>query len=157
VRSNGSSAFVYARTENDAKLARRALDGVAERTKAFRIVPAREMIERGADPDAWFGLEAAQGFWIDDDPGSPLVGPAPIRGSWGHVSGGAAPAPGFVAWGRGVRSGVRIPSMKQTDVAPTVAVLLGFGLGGLDGQPVAGALALPDVAATREKETAHVR
>jgi hypothetical protein len=52
---------------------------------------------------------------------------------------------------------MRIPGMKQTDVAPTVAVLLGFGLGALDGQPVAGALALPDVAAKPEPEPARAR
>jgi hypothetical protein len=46
--------------------------------------------------------------------------------------------------------------MKQTDIAPTAAVLLGFQLGALDGQPVAGLLALPAVAAPPPKEPVHV-
>lgn len=154
-RSNGGSAFVHAKTEEDARLARRALEAAAERTKAFRVVPARELLEKGADPEAWFGLEAADGFWIGEDVSGPLVAPTPVRGSWGNVTAADGLAPGFVAWGRGVRSGVRIPMLRQTDVAPTAAVLLGFELGALDGQPIAAALALPAVAAPSAKEPAH--
>jgi hypothetical protein len=154
-RSNGGSAFVYARSEEDARLARRALESAAARTHGFRIVPARELLETGADPEAWFGLEAAEGFWIDEETSGALVKPAPIRGSWGNVASAGGLSPGFVAWGRGVRSGVRISSMRQTDVAPTAAVLLGFELGALDGQPVAGLLALPAVAAPPTKEPDH--
>ena len=41
---------------------------------------------------------------------------------------------GFVAWGRGPRSQVRIPRMRQTDV-PTAARLLGIELGEVSGRP----------------------
>ncbi len=163
VRSNGGSGFVYARSEQDARLARRALEIVGTRTRTFRIVPAREMLERGADPEAWFGLEALEGYTFSENVGGDLVGPTPLRASWGHLAGGAALAPGFVAWGRGVRSGVRIPTMRQTDVAPTAAVLLGFEVGSLEGEPVAAMLALPAVAAgpapvaAPEKEPIHAR
>lgn len=157
VRSNGGSAFVYAKHEEDARLARRALQAAAERTKAFRVVSARELLDRGADPEAWFGIEAAPGFWIGEDASGPLVGPTPIRGIWGHVVADDGLAPGFVAWGRGVRSGVRIPVLRQVDVAPTAAVLLGFELGALDGRPVAAALALPMVAAPSPKESVRAR
>ncbi len=145
-RSNGGSAFVYARTEKDARLARRALQRAARRTKAFRIVPASAMLDMGADPEAWFGLEAEEGYWLDEEVEGPIVKPVSIRGGWGHVLGGSAHGPGFVAWGRGVRSGVSIASLRQVDVAPTAAVLLGFELGDLDGEPVAAALELPSVA-----------
>jgi hypothetical protein len=50
---------------------------------------------------------------------------------------------GFVAWGRGVRSRVRIPRMQQIDVAPTAARLLGIELGDVAGRPLIGALELP--------------
>ncbi len=156
-RSNGSSAFVYARSERDAQLARRALAAVSARTQAFRIVSARELLERGADPEAWFGLAAEGGYVIDDAAAGPLVRPAPIRGSWGHVTEAPGTAPGFVAWGRGVRGGVRIARMDQADVAPTAAVLLGFELGVLDGQPVAGALWLPPVASSPAEESPDAR
>jgi predicted AlkP superfamily pyrophosphatase or phosphodiesterase len=145
-RSNGGSAFVYARTEKDARLARRALQRAALRTKAFRIVPASAMLDRGADPEAWFGIEAEEGYWLDEEVEGPIVKPVSIRGGWGHVLVGSAQGPGFVAWGRGVRSGISIASLRQVDVAPTAAVLLGFELGNLDGEPVAAALELPSVA-----------
>ena len=52
---------------------------------------------------------------------------------------------GFVAWGRGLRERVQIPEMRQTDVAPTVAYLLGLALdtGAEGGRPLVGLLNLP--------------
>ena len=35
---------------------------------------------------------------------------------------------GFVAWGRGIRNGVRLPRVELIDVAPTIAALLGLRL-----------------------------
>ena len=40
----------------------RCSTGLARRSGAFRVVPAAEMSARGADPDAWFGLDAAAGL-----------------------------------------------------------------------------------------------
>jgi hypothetical protein len=37
-------------------------------------------------------------------------------------------AVGFVAWGRGIRNRVRIPTIELVDVAPTIAALLGLRL-----------------------------
>jgi hypothetical protein len=54
---------------------------------------------------------------------------------------------GFVAWGRGLRRQVRIPRMRQTDVAPTAARLLGVELGEVSGRPLLGALDLPPASA----------
>ena len=44
------------------------------------------------------------------------------------------------ASGRGIRSGVRVPIMRQTDVAPTVARLLALDLGEVEGRALVGAL-----------------
>jgi hypothetical protein len=49
--------------------------------------------------------------------------------------------PGFVAWGRGVSPGVRIPWMRQSDVAPTLAQLLGVELQPGDGRALVGLVA----------------
>ncbi|HEV3026590.1 MAG TPA: alkaline phosphatase family protein, partial [Planctomycetota bacterium] len=46
----------------------------------------------------------------------------------------------FIAWGRGIRKGVRIESLKNVDVAPTVAALLGLKLAGVDGKAVSAIL-----------------
>jgi hypothetical protein len=142
VRSNGGSAFVYARSDGAALRARRALSAEARRTGAFRIVSAEEMLELGADPDAWFGLEAEPGFAFGNQPTPPLLQAEARRGVGGYFPRHPEMDAGFVAWGCGVRSGVRIPSMRQTDVAPTVARLLGLDLGVVAGRLLVGTLAL---------------
>lgn len=139
-RSNGGSAFVYARGENDAVRARRALAEEARRTRAFRVVSAEEMLRLGADPDAWFGLEAEPGFAFLDSPQGPPMRPAARRGAGGYLPHRPEMNAGFVAWGRGIRSGVRVPIMRQTDVAPTAARLLGLDLGEVEGRALIGAL-----------------
>lgn len=142
-RSNGGSAFVYARDEEAAVVARNLLEELADRTRAFRVVPAREMLDSGADPEAWFALEAEPGTIFGDGAGRAAVEPAAVRGAAGYLPGTAGSHPGFVAWGRGLRRGVRIPRMRQCDVAPTVAALLGLELAAKDGRTMVGALALP--------------
>ena len=142
-RSNGGSAFVYAQNERDAVLARSALENDAARLGSFRVVAAAELLRGGADPEAWFGLEAEPGFLFGDAAQGPLLMPAAIRGAGGYLPSRAEMDTGFVAWGRGLRTRVRIPRMKQTDVAPTAARLLGVDLGEVSGRPLIGALDLP--------------
>jgi predicted AlkP superfamily pyrophosphatase or phosphodiesterase len=146
-RSNGGSAFVYAKRSEDARLARRALEEEAGRSGAFRVVSAQEMLQLGADPDAWFGLEAEPGFAFSDDPREPLLRPAAARGSGGYLPERPEMDAGFVGFGPGLARGVRIPLMRQTDVAPTLAPLLGLALEGAEGRVLVGVLRLPRVSA----------
>jgi hypothetical protein len=152
-RSNGGSAFVYARDADSALRARSVLLAEAERTRAFRLVPAEEMIQRDADPEAWFGLDASPGWVFENGSRAPATLAAPERSAAGYLAAGSEGSPGFVAWGQGVRRGVRVPTMRQTDVAPTVARLLGVSLGSrTDGRALVGALAVP----ARTRATAPV-
>lgn len=144
VRSNGGSAFVYAKDENSAVVARNVLEELAERTRAFRVVPAREMLDSGADPEAWFALDALPGTIFGDVAGRAVVESAALRGAGGYLGAVGGLEPGFVAWGPGLRQGVRIPWMRQSDVAPTVAALLRLDLAPEDGRRLVGALALPE-------------
>jgi hypothetical protein len=139
-RSNGGSAFVYARNEGHAVEAREVLEGLARRSGAFRVVPASEMSVRGADPDAWFGLDAAAGFAFGDESRGPVVGPAAFRATSGRLRPESAETPAFVAFGRGFRRGVRVPQMSQLDVAPTLASALGLTLPGAEGRALVGLL-----------------
>ena len=138
--SHGGSAVVYAEDESVALLARRALEMEAERTRAFRAVSARELRALGADPLAWFGLEAAPGFVFGGGYAGPTLRAAELRGAGGYLPSRSGSGVGFVAWGAGLRSGVRVPSMRQIDVAPTVAALLGLDLEGAQGRPLLGVL-----------------
>ncbi|MEN8181566.1 MAG: alkaline phosphatase family protein [Myxococcota bacterium] len=142
VRTNGGSAFVYASDENSAIRARSVLEDLAERTRAFRVVSAQEMLDVGGDPEAWFALEATPGVVFADGEGRALVEPAARRGASGYLPDDAELYPGFVAWGRGLRRGVRIPWMRQSDVAPTLAALLGLELAPRDGRALVGVLDL---------------
>jgi len=143
-RSNGGSAFVYARDDRAAVRARRALAEEAVRSGAFRVVSAEEMLATGADPEAWFGLEAEPGFAFDDRAAGPALRAAAWRGSGGYLPRHVEMDAGFVAWGRGIRRGIRIPRMHQTDVAPTLARLLGVALEGTEGRVLVGALRLSE-------------
>jgi hypothetical protein len=142
-RSNGGSAFVYARDAGRALEARGVLEDVARRTGLFRVVSADEMIRLGADPDAWFGLEALPGFAFADSAAPPIQVPSPARASNGRLWDDRPATPGFVAFGRGVRRGVRVPRMAQIDVAPTLAALLGFPLERVEGRALVGLLTAP--------------
>jgi hypothetical protein len=142
VRSNGGSAFVYARDEPSALAARRLLGKAAERSGGFRVVGAEEMIARNADPEAWFGLAAAQGFAFVDDPNGVFESPARMRGAGGYLEEPGRPTAGIVMFGRGVRSGVRVPVISTLDVGPTVGKLLGVSLEPAIGRPRFGFLRL---------------
>jgi hypothetical protein len=147
-RSNGGTTFVYAVDERRAIQARRVLAEQGERTRAFRIVSAGEMHTEGADREAWFGLEAEPGFYFSDAVRPPLVGAAALRAVGGYLPERPEMDTGFVAWGRGLRTSVQIPRMRLTDVAPTVARLLGLEFHdgesvGFDGRPLVGILRVP--------------
>jgi hypothetical protein len=139
-RSNGGSAFVYASDAKAALRARKRLDEAARETSAFRVVSAEEMIQRKADRDAWFGLEAEPGFVFEDTVASPAIAPARERGAGGYLDGDAAQRTGFVAFGRGVRRGLDVPRMSQLDIAPTLAALLGVPLEPTSGRALVGLL-----------------
>jgi hypothetical protein len=143
VRSYGGAAVVYARGEEDALLARRALEEQADQTRAFRVVSARELLGLNADPEAWFGLEGVSGYGIGKAARGMMVQATERRGLGGYLPTLDGSEVGFVAWGAGIRPGVRVPKMSQVDVAPTAAALLGLRLPDADGKTVVGILGRP--------------
>ena len=154
-RSSGRSAYVYARDQANALAARKLLESEAARTGAFDVVPASALARAGADPQAWFGLAARPGYLLGNRLVGDLIQPAEARsgagGLWiaedasspgrGAATGPAGAAVGLVAWGRGIRPQVRIPTLDLVDFAPTVAALLGLRLDSeIDGTPLIGLL-----------------
>ena len=140
VRSHGGSAVIYAANESAAVLARRALEDQARRTRGFRMVSAGELGELSADPQAWFGIEAAPGFLIAKPVRGLQVQTIALRARGGFLPTQPGSEVGFVAWGSGVREGVRVPRMSQLDIAPTVAAWLGIGLDDAEVGPLIGIL-----------------
>ncbi|MCG8588954.1 MAG: hypothetical protein MJE66_06650, partial [Proteobacteria bacterium] len=116
------------------------LDAEALRTGVFRVVSAVELEARGGDPEAWFGLEAEPGYHFGNALQAPSLRPATARGAAGPLLTGPAESVGTVAWGGGLRRGLRIPQMDQVDVAPTAAALLGLRLPDAEGRILIGML-----------------
>ena len=147
VRSNGGSAFVYAKDEPSALLARDVLEKESKESGVFRVVPASEMSARGADPEAWFGLAARPGYVFGNAVrGSRLLVVSPVRAVGGYFESSPGSEVGLVGWGSGLRRGVTIPVMPAIDLAPTLATLLGISLDETDGRPFVGALSFdPDL------------
>jgi hypothetical protein len=139
-RSNGGSAFVYAKGPELAVLARQALEESARESGAFRVMSADEMLRDGADPEAWFGLAAAPGYAFDDGLRESVLGPAAFASAGGYAPDELRMAAGFVAWGPGLRGPLRIPALRQLDVAPTLARWLGVSLEGAEGRALVGLL-----------------
>ncbi len=143
-RSQGRSAYVYARDAANAVAARGVLETEAERTRAFKVVSAKALAAVGGDPQAWFGLTAMPGFEIGNRLVGPLLSPSVVRaspGGFGLDPVGGDDAVGFLAWGRGVRTHVRLPVLDLRDIAPTIGSLLGLRLDGdVEGKSILGLL-----------------
>jgi hypothetical protein len=153
-RSNGGSAFVYASEAGTAVRARQRLEAEARESGAFRVVSAEEMIARGTDPGAWFGLEAEPGYAFEDGAQGEALAPSAFHAAGGQLALAPERATGFVAFGRGVRRGLGVPRMTQLDVAPTLAALLGVPLEPAVGRVLVGLLRVgPDAAAGPQPET----
>lgn len=107
----------------------------------FRVVSRAELDDLGAYPEAAFFIEPAEGYYVSDgvQDDSVLVGAARF-GAHGFLPTEARMHTGFIAAGAGIRRGVPLPLLRQIDVAPTIARLLGFTMPDVDGVPIVGVL-----------------
>jgi predicted AlkP superfamily pyrophosphatase or phosphodiesterase len=86
-----------------------------------------------AQPGYSFGDTATGATRIVDNPIS--------KGAHGHDENLPDLHATFIAWGRGIKAGARLGVIENTDVAPTIARLLGLPLSGTDGKVLSAALA----------------
>jgi predicted AlkP superfamily pyrophosphatase or phosphodiesterase len=107
----------------------------------FRLLSRAELDRLGADPVARFALEAAVGYTFDDRLAGPLLTSHTRKSGHGWTPETPGIETTFLASGRGIRRGVRLPRVRLVDVAPTVAALLGISLGETDGTPIVSVLA----------------
>jgi len=107
----------------------------------FRMVRRAELDERGAYPEALFFFEPAEGYYLSDGfaQNSFLIGTT-RRGAHGFLPTEPRMFTGLIVSGSGVRAGVPLPSVRQNDIAPTVAHLLGFEMPEADGVPLFGVI-----------------
>ena len=98
------------------------------------------MLRLGADPAAWFGIEAELGYAFNDEAKIARLSPAASRAVGGYLPDRPEMDAGFVAYGAGLRRGVRVPRMGLVDVAPTLARQTGLVLPAPDGHALVGVL-----------------
>jgi predicted AlkP superfamily pyrophosphatase or phosphodiesterase len=125
------------------RTALRGLEGLS------RIITEEEFKEFGVaspkdDPRAPdMILFAEEGCVFSDtaDGDLPFIEKPERGGSHGHDSNLPNLHAVFVAWGAGIKPGVKLAEISNLDVAPTIANLLGFSLPQAEGKPLSAALA----------------
>lgn len=98
----------------------------------FRVVERDELDALGAHPAPPLALGAAAGVVFGEAADAEPV-TAASGGAHGHDADVPGMKTGFVAWGAGIRPGLRVATMDLTDVAPLVAALLGLDFAAPDG------------------------
>lgn len=109
------------------------------------VLPRAELEALGAFPGAALGLAAAPGYMLIalDSPAAVLPTGA-LKGMHGYRPTLPGMATGFIAAGPGIRRGLDVPVVRQIDVAPTVAALMGLRLDEAVGVPLIGVFETQD-------------
>jgi predicted AlkP superfamily pyrophosphatase or phosphodiesterase len=138
VVSEGGSAILYG--DVPAGLFR-GVEGIA------RVITPAEFAALGypapGDRMGNLVLAAADGYAFSGSAEGPVVGDLPLDanpGNHGYLNTNPDMRPIFVAWGAGIRRGVRVENVRTVDIAPTIAHLLGLRMEGIQGRLVTGAL-----------------
>ena len=125
----GGAAFLRLKNSKDAatlQQVKQMLDELPDGyKKLFRIIEKPELTKSGADPDAVLALAAVQGIAFN----AAATGEefrSTKGGTHGYYPDFSEIQTGFVAFGAGIKKGGILPVMSLTDVAPTIAYLLGF-------------------------------
>jgi len=142
----GGASFLYVldkahRAEILEKLATqfRGLEGIDEVVTEGDFA-RRGLVSPSVDPRmADLVITAKEGYSFSDAAtGDAVVSPPSdsVKGGHGHSPTQPMMGAAFVAWGWGIRPGVKVPEMRSVDVAPTIAALLGLSMEGVDGRAI---------------------
>lgn len=141
----GGTAMVYLngrRTAAEIKAALQAVEGIE------RIVEPSEYAALGLPGPAKnhrmadLVLAAKDGYSFAGGDQGDVVSQAAVGslGSHGYLNTDPEMNAIFIAWGRGIRPHSRIPEVRNLDVGPTIAALLGLKMNGTVGSPLASIL-----------------
>jgi len=144
VSALGGSAAIYLREGTDPGLAvrlERDLRAELDRRHGdlVELIPRSELESMGAFPGAAFALASAPGYMlIAVDAPATVLSAGALNGMHGYRPTLPGMATGFIAAGPGIRRGLELPVVRQIDVAPTLAVLMGLPLEQAVGLPIQG-------------------
>lgn len=144
VSALGGSAAIYVEEGADRGTAARLEAALrAELDRRYHglveLLPRAELDALGAFPGAAVGLAAAPGtMLIGLDVPAAVLPTGALKGMHGYRPTLPGMATGFIAAGPGIRRGLDVPVVRQIDVAPTVAALMGLRLDEAVGFPLVG-------------------
>jgi predicted AlkP superfamily pyrophosphatase or phosphodiesterase len=142
--SEGGSVAVLLKDPKDKSLAARVRALFQEASKnatLFRIIERKELNALGALPTAVFALEAADGYYFGETwDGEFVTTNVGAKGTHGYHPNNRAMDTGFIISGRGAARGKVLERIRQWDVAPTAAKLLGVSLPQSEGKAVTAVL-----------------
>jgi predicted AlkP superfamily pyrophosphatase or phosphodiesterase len=117
-----------------------AIEGIA------RVITPEQFSEFGYPaPEKDGGMDlvlaASDGYAFDGkSDGEPVSESVPPIGTHGYLNTDPDMNAIFIAWGAGIRKGIQIPEIRNLDVAPTIARLLGIEMSGVSGHALANIL-----------------
>ena len=134
--TQGASAFLHLKDKNDKKTlvkVREKLESLPNSIKKlFRIVEKEELINIGADPNAFLALNPVPGVAMSGSNSGEILSKR-NGGTHGYFPDFHQIETGFVAWGAGISNGKIISKMGLEDVAPIIAKLLDLEFNAVDG------------------------
>jgi len=159
--ASGGSAFLYSRSADKNGIIKAVTDSLNAlprgKRKLFRIIDRKELDGMGADSAALLALSAEPGMVfsasmgpaqaVSNGPGT-FIQQNQLEGLFISTHGGhhgydpnlPEMYTGFIAEGAGIARGGHIHSLREVDIAPLVAALLGIDFKTPDGQKISGIL-----------------
>ncbi len=136
--TDGGSAAVFVKDKSLTPRVRSLFEKASKDAKGvtlFRIVERKELDALCTLPTAAFALEASDGYYFGETwEGQFITNNTGARGTHGYHPGKRAMDTGFIISGRGVAQGKVLERIRQIDVAPTAARLLGVKLPKAEGK-----------------------
>jgi predicted AlkP superfamily pyrophosphatase or phosphodiesterase len=142
--SGGGSVALVAKDPEDREAIQRVSQAltmlaVDPRYGIEKLFSAPELKQRGANPRAFLAASAAEGFMFGDAIEGALVTPSPLtKATHGYDPALPALQTSLFFYGKGVKSGQALPAAQLIDVAPSVAMLLGVTMPGVQGRALLG-------------------
>ena len=129
VHAGGSFAIYWLEepSNENRRALRRAVERLRETGAVAEVMNREELAALEADPDAELMLDAAPGFYFSDRAEGPVVRASDRdRGTHGQLPSLPGMQASFIAAGQGIASGKNLGRISLTQVAPTLARLLGL-------------------------------
>lgn len=141
--SEGGAGLVYIKdTANRARIIAELVPALKAVEGIDAVIPSSEFASIGHlppdqnphEPDIM--LAAAAGYAFSDNVAAKdLITPSgPVKGTHGHQTKHPFMDATFVAWGAAIKPGTRLPRIRNVDVAPTMAAVLGLKMENVEGR-----------------------